>query len=314
MKSLLKSVALGAILAIGALNGVAHADGEKIVFVSFAPDSDSWWNVIKNALRITGEQMHVRTEYRNPPTGDMADMVRIIEQATAAHVDGLIIADADPEILKAPIAKAIAQGIPVVTANSGTIQQSKDLGALIHVGQPEHEAGLGAGKRAKEHGSKKFLCVNHYIVNPSSVERCEGFAEGLGVPLGNQMIDSGMDPTEVKNKVMAYLSTHKDTDSIITLGPNSAAPTIQAVKEMGLSGKIYFGTFDLSPEIAGAIKDGTIEYAIDQQPFLQGSIPVQVLTNYIRYGIAPANSILSGPSFVTKGTIEKVQKLAGEYR
>lgn len=314
MKKILRSLALGVLLAAGTLAGAAHADGEKFVWISHGPDSDSWFNVIKNAIKVTNEQMHVNTEYRNPPSGDLADMARIVQQATAAGVDGIIVTIADYNVLEGPIKDAVAKGIPVVTVNSGTVEQSQKLGALMHVGQPEYEAGLGAGKRAKEAGVKSFLCVNHYITNPASVERCRGFADGIGVELGNQMIDSGIDPSEVQNKVKAYLTANPKTDAILTLGPNSAEPTIRAVKEMSLDGSIYFGTFDLSPDISAAIKDGTIKFAIDQQPFLQGSIPIQVLTAYVRYGVVPANSIFTGPGFVTKDNIALVEKLAGQYR
>ena len=199
--------------------------------------------------------------------------------------------------------------------NSGTEEQSKKLGAMMHVGQPEYTAGKLAGERAKtESGAESFLCVNHYITNPASVERCQGFADGLGVELGDQMIDSGMDPSEVKSKVSAYLNAHPDTGAILTLGPNSAEPTLAALDEMGKAGQIYFGTFDLSTAIADAIKAGTINFAIDQQPYLQGYLPVVLLTNYARYGVMPSNSINSGPGFTTKDNIELVEKYAGQYR
>lgn len=314
MKKILQSLALGALLATSALAGAAHADGEKFVWISHGPDSDSWFNVIKNAIKVTNEQMGVETEYRNPPSGDLADMARLVQQSSAAGVDGIIVTIADFNVLEGPIKDAVAKGIPVVTVNSGTVEESQKLGALMHVGQPEYEAGLGAGKRAKEAGIKSFLCVNHYITNPASVERCRGFAEGIGVELGNQMVDSGIDPSEVQNKVKAYLTANPDTGAILTLGPNSAEPSIRAVKEMGLDGDIYFGTFDLSAEISAAIKDGTINFAIDQQPFLQGSIPIQVLANYVRYGVTPSNSIFTGPGFVTKDNIALVESLAGQYR
>lgn len=314
MKKLLQSLALGAVLVATAFAGSAQASGEKFVWISHGADSDSWFNVIKNAIKITSDQMGVQTEYRNPPSGDLADMARIVQQSSAAGVDGIIVTIADFNVLQGPIKDAVAKGIPVITVNSGTIEESQKLGALMHVGQPEFEAGLGAGKRAKEAGVKSFLCVNHYITNPASVERCRGFAQGIGVELSNQMIDSGMDPAEVLNKVKAYLTANPKTDAILTLGPNSAEPSIRAVKEMGLDGKIYFGTFDLSSAISAAIKDGTISFAIDQQPFLQGSIPIQVLTNYVRYGVVPANSILTGPGFVTKDNIERVESMAGQFR
>jgi simple sugar transport system substrate-binding protein len=294
--------------------GQAMAASERFVLVSHAPDSDSWWNTIKNAIKIAGEQMQVTVEYRNPPTGDLADMARIVEQAVASNPDGLIVTIADFDVLKGPIGKAIKKGIPVITINSGTQEQSKELGALMHVGQPEYAAGNGAGMRAKANGVTKALCVNHYITNPASVERCQGYADAIGADLSKTMIDAGQDPAEIKNRVIAFLRSHKGTNGIITLGPTSAHPTIKAVQELGLQGKVYFGTFDLSGEIAAAVKDGTIAFAIDQQPFLQGYLPVVLLTNYARYGVIPANDINSGPGFITKDNIALVEKLAGEYR
>jgi simple sugar transport system substrate-binding protein len=309
-------VALAMIMALGlaGTGNSAFAGGERFVLVSHAPDSDSWWNTIKNAIRVAGEQMDVKVEYRNPPTGDLADMARIIEQAVASNPTGLITSIADFDVLSGPIKKAGRKGIPVITINSGTHEQSAALGALLHVGQPEYAAGKGAGIRAKANGVDKFLCVNHYITNPASVERCQGYADGIGVKLGKQMIDSGIDPGEIKNKVIAYLRANPGTNGIITLGPNSAHPTIAALETMGLKGKIYFGTFDLSGEIAAAVKDDTIAFAIDQQPYLQGYLPVVILTNLARYGVVPGNNINSGPGFVTKANIEMVEKLAGEYR
>ena len=159
-----------------------------------------------------------------------------------------------------------------------------------------------------------FLCVNHYISSPSSTERCQGFADGLGVDLANQMIDSGQDPSEIKNKVMAYLSANPDTDAVLTLGPTSADPTLLALDENGMAGDIYFGTFDLGEEIVKGIKAGIINWGIDQQPFLQAYLPVVVMTNYHRYGVLPGNNINSGPGFVTADGLEKVEEFAGEYR
>ncbi|CTQ31707.1 sugar ABC transporter substrate-binding protein [Jannaschia rubra] len=289
-------------------------DDLSYIMVSHAPDSDAWWNTIKNALNLAGEQMGVNVEYRNPPTGDLADMARIIEQAAASGPDGIITTVADYDVLAGPIRSAVDQGIDVIIMNSGTPEQVRELGALMFVGQPEYDAGLAAGQRAKGDGVESFVCVNHKISNPVIADRCRGFADGLGIELGSSMIDSGEDPAEIKNRVMAYLNTNPDTDAILTLGPTSANPTIQAVEEMGLAGDIYFGTFDLGAEIVQAIKDGTIQWGIDQQPFLQAYLPVVVLANYDRYGVLPGNNVNSGPGFVTADNIDKVEELAGEFR
>jgi len=290
------------------------AVAERYVLVSHAPDSDSWWNTVKNGVTLAGKQMGVEVEYRNPPTGDLADMARIIQQATASKPDGIITTLADFDVLSGPIRSAVDQGINVIIMNSGTPEQAREVGALMFVGQPEFDAGYAAGQRAKSDGIKSFVCVNHAISNAVVAERCRGFAEGLGVDLGNSMLDSGQDPAEVKNRVLAYLSANPKTDAILTLGPTSADPTILALQENGLAGEIYFGTFDLGENIVKAIKSGIIQWGIDQQPFLQAYLPVVILANYDRYGVLPGNNINSGPGFVTKDGLTLVEKYAGEYR
>lgn len=316
MKKIIKTLLLGAVVALAPVvqAGSAFADGEHFVLISHSPDSDSWWNTVKNAIKLAGKQMDVKVDYRNPTTGDIGDMARIIQQVTASKPDGIITTLADFDVLKGPIKAATDQGIPVIIMNTGTADEAKAVGALMYIGQPEYEAGLAAGKRAKSEGVTHFLCVNHTIQQPTVAERCKGYADGLGVKLGDSMMDSGTDPAEIKNKVLAYLSAHPEVNGILTIGPTSADPTIAAVKEKGIAGKIHFGTFDIDAEIVKAIKDGTIKWAIDQQPFLQGYLPVVLLTNYLRYGVLPGNNINSGPGFVTKDSLGKVEKFAGVYR
>jgi simple sugar transport system substrate-binding protein len=316
MKSLLAKLALAAAVIATPLVGatVAQAEGERYVLVSHAPDSDSWWNTIKNGIALAGEQVGVEVEYRNPPTGDIADMARIIEQAAASGPNGIITTLADFDVLRGPISQAVDQGINVIIMNTGTPEQAREVGALMYVGQPEYDAGFAAGLRAKSEGVTNFLCVNHAIQQPTVGERCRGYADGLGVELGDSMMDSGTDPAEIKNRVLAYLSANPDVDGILTLGPVSANPTIQALEENGMAGDIHFGTFDLGDEIVAAIKDGTIAWGIDQQPFLQAYLPVIVLANYDRYGVLPGNNINSGPGFVTADGLEKIEEFAGEYR
>ncbi|TDL76595.1 sugar ABC transporter substrate-binding protein [Palleronia sediminis] len=296
------------------LASTASAEGEKYVLVSHAPDSDSWWNTIKNSIALAGEQMDVEVEYRNPPTGDIADMARIIEQVAASGPDGIITTLADFDVLSGPIRSAVDSGVDVIIMNTGSAEQARELGALMYVGQPEYDAGFAAGQRAKDDGITSFLCVNHAIQQPTLVQRCQGFADGLGVELGNQMLDSGTDPAEIKNRVMAYLSANPDTDAILTLGPLSADPTLLALDENGMAGDIYFGTFDLGEEIVKGITSGVIEWGIDQQPFLQAYLPVVILTNYHRYGVLPGNNINSGPGFITADNLGKIEEFAGEYR
>jgi len=315
LSKLLASAVIGlSVIMPLSMSSVAQAAGEKYILVSHAPDSDSWWNTIKNGIKLASEQLDVEVEYRNPPTGDLADMARIIEQAAASNPNGIITTLADYDVLSGPIKSAVDQGINVIIMNSGTPEQTREVGALMFVGQPEYDAGYAAGLRAKGDGIGSFVCVNHVISNTVVAERCRGFADGLGVELGSSMLDSGQDPGEIKNRVMAYLNANPKTEAVLTLGPTSADPTIEALKENGLAGDIYFGTFDLGTEIVKAIKEDIIKWGIDQQPFLQAYLPVVVLANYDRYGVLPGNNINSGPGFVTKDALSKVEEFAGEYR
>ncbi|MDI9409857.1 MAG: sugar ABC transporter substrate-binding protein, partial [Candidatus Pacebacteria bacterium] len=315
---------------------------DRYVLVSHAPDSDSWWNVIKNAVKHGGEDFGVKVEYRNPASGDLADMARLIEQAAASNANGVATTIADFNVLQASIKKVTDKNIPLITLNSGTGEQSKMLGAIMHIGQPEYDAGKAAGMMAKGDGVKAFLCVNHYATNPASFERCRGFAEALGVDFKASTIDSGSDPTTIESKVTAYLRQNPNTKAVLTLGPTSAIPTLKALEKMSMGGKVWMATFDISPEIVAGIKSGTVKFAIDQQPYLQGYMPVAVMATMKKlgtkdlgkviadlnankavqkrfedYGLKPIygadGNISSGPGFVTTANVDKVVKFAGQY-
>jgi simple sugar transport system substrate-binding protein len=339
LRILVAALALAAGLAAPSAASAADA---HFVLISHAPDSDTFWNTIRNAIEQADEDFNVETDYRNPPNGDLADMSRLIEQSAARNYDGVITTIADFDVLKSSIEKVTAKKIALVTINSGTNEQSAQLGAIMHIGQPEYLAGKAAGERAKAAGVKTFLCVNHFATNPVSFDRCRGFADAIGADYKTSTIDSGQDPTEIQSRVSAYLRNHPKTDAILTLGPPPASATLRAVDQMGIAGKIFFCTFDFSDEIAKAIQDGTIAFAIDQQPYLQGYMAVAVLAiakkehtadpvkirqalkanvkfkaRLEMYGLAPSygpKNIRSGPSFITKANLDKVVKYAGQYR
>ena len=157
-----------------------HAN-ERYVLISHAADSDVWWNTVKNAIKQAGADFGVQVDYRNPPNGDLADMARLVEQAAARNYDGVAFDIADVDVLAKPAMRVTAKRIPLITINSGTQQQSEQLGAIMHIGQPEYEAGKAAGERAKAAGITSFVCVNHNAANAAAFQRCKGFADAIGV-------------------------------------------------------------------------------------------------------------------------------------
>ena len=119
-------------------------------------------------------------------------------------------------------------------------------------------------------------------------------------------IATSIDPTEVKNAVTAYLTRNPDTQALFILGSDPAMPAVEAVEGMGLLGKVKLATFDLSEGILKAVRDGKMEFAIDQQQYLQGYLPVVLLRLYKKFGLMPGADVLTGPGLVTKANAASV--------
>lgn len=294
--------------------GTALAEGERIVFVGHWPKSDPFFNVIRNSAQLAADQVDAKIEFRNPSGGDLAEMARLINQASASQPDAIIATVPDASIVSAPLANAVGRGIPVVIVNSGSSEIAAEIGALRYIGQAEYDAGRAAGVAAKEAGATSFVCVNHFYSHQASRDRCRGFADGLEVELGNQEIDAGSDPNDVLTRTAAFLSSNPDTQAILTLGPTGADPLIKWVRDQGVADNYVFATFDLSADIVKGIEDGIVNVAVDQQPFIQGYEAVTILTNHLRYGVTPANDIASGPGLVTADNLGAVLDHAGRYR
>jgi simple sugar transport system substrate-binding protein len=218
----------------------------------------------------------------------------------------------DGDALRQPIRKAIQAGIPVISINSGN-DVAKSLGVMTHIGQTEYEAGLGAGERMARDGVQSALCVNHEVGNAALDLRCQGFLDGLqkhGAAAEVLAVDAA-DPTEMAQRIRAALASRPGTDGVLTLGPLSANPALRVLKENGKLAQVKLGTFDLSPEVLAAVRDGEVLFAIDQQQYLQGYLPIVLLTLYETNLNTPAYDVLrTGPGFVDRSNAAQVIELS----
>jgi simple sugar transport system substrate-binding protein len=307
MKAMLgKAVIVVAALGIA---GSAAAQDMRFVVVSHGQASDPFWSVVKNGVDKAAEDLGVEVEYRAPDTFDMVQMAQLIDAAVASQPDGLVVSVPDAEALGDSIRNAVASGIPVISMNSGS-DVREELGVAVHVGQTEFEAGQGGGKQMKDAGVTKAICVNQEVGNVALDLRCEGFADGLGGAV--EVVAVSMDPTEIGNAVKAYLSANPDTNGVLTLGPSAAEPTMAALEEIEMLDKVKFGTFDLSPGVLEAIDQGRMMFAIDQQQYLQGYLPIQLLKLNQLYGLMPAGTVMTGPGFVTQENAAQVIELSAK--
>jgi simple sugar transport system substrate-binding protein len=281
--------------------------------VRIGQSADPFWSVVSNGARDASRDLGVRVEYQAPTSFDMVGMSNLIEAAVASRPSALVVSVPDTAALGPSIRAAIAAGLPLVTINSGA-EAWRSLGALAHIGQTEFEAGVAAGERMAGAGARRALCVNHEVGNAGLDLRCAGFAQALSTSGATARVIAVdlADPDDAQQRVAGALAADGNIDAILTLGPNGAAPTLAALERTARAGSVSFGTFDLTPEVLAALSAGTMLFALDQQQYLQGYLPVVFLVKYLETGTIPGGGdvVLTGPGFVTRENAADVIDLA----
>ena len=286
----------------------------KFYVITHGQATDPFWSVVKKGVDQAAHDMGVQAIYEAPPTFDMVAMSHLIDSAVAAHPDGLVVSIPDPNALGPSIKAAVAAGIPVISINSGS-DVAKSLGVLVHIGQTEEQAGIGGGQKMGQAGVKHALCVNQEVGNAALTLRCKGFQEGLSQTGGtSKVIGVNLsNPTQTQQTIEAALQHDPSIDGILTLGPTGATPAIKALQDLNKLGQIKLATFDLSSDVLNAIKAGQMLFAIDQQQYEQGYLPIVFLTLYKTNLNTVANDIIqTGPGFVTSQNVSQVIQLTAQ--
>jgi simple sugar transport system substrate-binding protein len=319
MKRHARRMALAALAAAGC--GGEHsperteqaAPATRIVIVTHGQSSDAFWSVVANGVDDAAKMLGIRVEYQAPGTFDMVRMSQLIDAAVASRPSGLVVSVPDADALGSSIRAAVAAGIPTLSINSGD-ETWRELGLLAHIGQTEYEAGKAAGARLAAAGAKRVLCVNHEVGNTALDTRCRGAAEALEASGAGMRVlaVTPADPDDATQRIRGALARDPAIDGLLALGPPTAVPMLAALRQTGRLGKISAGTFDLSRAVLEAVRDGGLLFAVDQQPYLQGYLPVVMLVNRARYGLFPAlgDVVATGANFVTRANADKALELS----
>ncbi len=317
-------LALGALVAAGCGNSNKDANGNTksddsqsvnltqgsnltIAMVTHS-DEGSFWSVVKKGAEQAAKDEGVKLIW-SPSNNDPQKEAQLISAAVSQKVDGLAVSVPNADAIKGALAQAKSAGIPIVTLNSGA-DQSQALGAITHVGQDEAIAGKAAGERLKSEGAKKVLCVIHEQNNIGLQQRCAGVKQGFGANVTDLQVKGTADVATTQTEIKSKLQADKSYDAVITLNPDIGEAAKTAIK--GASSSAKLATFDLSPDVIKDIQAGTIEFAVDQQQYLQGYLPIVFLklfktnANTVGGGLP----VLTGPGFVDKANAETVAKLA----
>jgi simple sugar transport system substrate-binding protein len=313
--TLLKSLALSlaAVMTVATTLSLASAEPKKasdvrIVFVTHGEASDTYWSVVKNGLLDGQKAMGSKVEYFAPEVWDVVKMAKLMDTAIASKPDGLVVTIPDMQAIGSRVKKAVDAGIPVIVIDTGEDEAPK-VGAKFYIGPGSyHESGRQAAQHLRAEGVTFGVCINHEVGNAGNDEACVGFQEGMEGKA--EVLAVTMDPTEVQTRVEAYFAAHPDTNGAFALGPSSAVPTLNALKNRRLTGKVKFGTFNLTPEILKALSDGEMSFAIDFQQYLLGYLPVVFLTMNSLYQTMPTANVYTGPAFVTGKEAAQILELS----
>jgi simple sugar transport system substrate-binding protein len=289
--------------------GAAKAGSIKIAVVTHG-DTGSFWSVFKKGVDqakadLKGRGVSVTQVYAN---NDVPKQVAGINAAIAAGAKLIATSVPDASALKDPLTKASAKGIEIITVNSG-------LGAFdtlptyeVHVGQTEDVAGQGAGKQFKKAGAKKVLIVIHEASNSGLTQRAAGVKKILGASGVSVLTipDAKSDIPGTKAKVSAAFKADKSLDGFLGLDPDVTIPCLDVIPSGTKA-----GTFD----VGGAIKEiqaGRMLFAIDQQQYLQGYLPVVFGVLFVSNLNTVGNGapVLTGPGIINKANAAKVAALA----
>ncbi|MFE8990829.1 sugar ABC transporter substrate-binding protein [Streptomyces collinus] len=287
--------------------GKATTPRMTVALVTHAAPGDTFWDLIRKGAQAAAAKDNIKLVYSSDPVA--GNQANLVQNAIDQKVDGIALTAAKPDAMKGVVAKAKAAGIPVVGFNSG-LDDWKELGMLEYFGQDENIAGQAFGERLNQAGAKHAVCVIQEQGQVALEARCAGLKKGFEGTTENLYVN-GTDMPSVKSTLTAKLQKDSSIDQVVTLGAPIALTAVQSVKDAGSEAKV--ATFDLNKDLVGAIQGGSIEFAVDQQPYLQGYLAVDALWLYKTNGNVSGGGtapVLTGPAFVTKDNVDSVAKFA----
>jgi simple sugar transport system substrate-binding protein len=271
---------------------------------------DLFWVVVHNGVNAAAKTLGVGASY-SESFNDPQKQSQLIDTAVAKKPNGIVVSAPNASAIADSLKRASQANIPIITINSGESDFGK-LGAITHVGQDEIVAGQGAGKRFKAEGVKNLLIIVHEQGNIGLEQRFNGAKATFGGPVSRLQVTGVKDLATTQNEIRSKLQADKSIDSILGLNPQVGYTAFQAAQSVKSTAKV--ATFDLSTDVLKAIAAGKMLFAVDQQQYLQGYLPIVFLylNNTNANTVGGGKPVLTGPGFVEKSNALKVIKLAAK--
>jgi simple sugar transport system substrate-binding protein len=238
------------------------------------------------------------------------EMVNATNAAISAKADGIAVAVIDVKAFKDPVDKALDAGIPTVSYNADGAVGNPGTNRLAYVGQDLFLSGVELGKRIASVVSGGD--VVGFIATPGSLNiqpRIDGAKQAIqqsGKSINFTSVASGAELPQENSTIDAYYQGHKNLKGMFAVDAGSTSNVGKIMKKYGLASKgVAAGGFDLVPDTLTAIKNGDLNFTIDQQPYLQGFLPVMQLYLYkLSGGLVSPSDTNTGLLFVTKDNVD----------
>ncbi len=235
-------------------------------------------------------------QWTGSENSNVSQMVNALNSAVTSGADGIAVALIDLHAFNAPVEAAIKAGIPVVAYNADALGNAR----LAYIGQDLKKAGEEMGKRIiEEVGSGE---VGLFIATPGSANlqpRIEGAEKAIkdsGKPITAKTVATGAAVAQEEPAIEAWYLSHKSAKGMYAVDGGSTESLAKVMQKLGLASKgVKAGGFDLTEQTQRLLQEGNIEFTIDQQPYLQGFLPVLQLFMY------QVSGTLTGPSEVDTG-------------
>jgi len=245
-------------------------------------------------------------EWTGSSSSDVGEMVKAMRRAIELKADGIAVSIIDPQAFNGPTALALSHGIPVVSYNA---DGGKSNARLAYVGQDNYQSGLELGARVVRLVDSGDVYL--FIATPRQQNiqpRIDGALDAIrdsGRPVRAHVVASGVDVKAELTKIEATYTANRQLRGLFAVDAGSTAGVAHVMRKYGLHEKgVRAGGYDLLPSTLQAIHARELDFAIDQQPYLQGFLPVLQLFLY-RYSsglVAPADTN-TGLNFVTRANV-----------
>ncbi|WP_405923186.1 substrate-binding domain-containing protein [Streptomyces sp. NBC_00035] len=289
--------------------GQADTPRLKVALITHSAPGDVFWELVQKGAQAAAAKDNIELTYTNDP--DATGQANLVRDAVADQVDGIAVTLAKPDAMKSAVGQANAAGIPVVGLNSG-IEAWQSEGLLEYFGQDESVAGQAVGDKLDAYKAKHALCVIHEQGNVALEARCAGVKKTFGGETENLYVN-GADPDTAAESITAKVGQDPTIDEVVTNSATFALAAVKSVKEAG--SKAGVATFDLNADLVKAVQSGDVQFAVDQQPYLQGYLAVDSLWLYKTNGNLSGGGeapVLTGPAFVTKENVAAVAEFAAK--